>query len=365
MKESTCCDDGALYKGMFLFVVVISYFSTSLSPTKKKSIMRIFIPVSLFWCLLLFHTSLSAQNYERLNGPYGGGSKVYEGKNGILFQRLFEDDDLAVLFRSVDGGATWKKMPTPAARQVYDPFTVAYNGNLYGAAGKNLYVSVNDGQSWSGLNSPTAEAIVNVNALPNGVLLVSDYEKVYRSINNGQSWIAVLQTDVDAFYYNSYTDQVYAIGNQNIYVSNDGGLNWLPFYFDDFGDGSKEIISTSNGLVLVSGKGQIWKFDQSGNLIRTIGVSAGEDTYVEMAVSKTGDCLLLKNMQPIIRMIMEIIFCPSFRIQFLIDTSAHLLQQRMAQFLACCIQVVYIVLITMGRPGVFLLKASISQHRLK
>lgn len=250
--------------------------------------MRIFIPVSLFWCLLLFHTSLSAQNYERLNGPYGGGAKVYEGKNGILFQRLFEDDDLAVLFRSVDGGVTWKKLPTPAARQVYDPFTVAYNGNLYGAAGKNLYVSVNDGQSWSGLNSPTAEAIVNVNALPNGVLLVSDYEKVYRSINNGQSWIVVLQTDVDAFYYNSYTDQVYAIGNQNIYVSNDGGLNWLPFYFDDFGDGSKEIISTSNGLVLVSGKGQIWKFDQSGNLIRTIGVSAGEDTYVEMAVSKTG-----------------------------------------------------------------------------
>lgn len=250
--------------------------------------MRISIS-GLFLCILFgSFLNLNAQIYEKLNGPYGGGSKVYEGKNGILFQRLFEDDDLAILFRSVDGGATWKKMPTPAARQVYDPFTVAYNGNLYGAAGKNLYVSVNDGQSWSGLNSPTAEAIVNVNALQNGVLLVSDYEKVYRSINNGQSWTAVLQTDIDAFYYNSYSDQVYAIGNQNIYVSNDGGLNWLPFYFDDFGDGSKEIISTSNGLVLVSGKGQIWKFDQSGNLIRTIGVSAVDDAYVEMAVSKAG-----------------------------------------------------------------------------
>lgn len=256
-------------------------------------------------------------------------------------------------------------MPTPAARQVYDPFTVAYNGNLYGAAGKNLYVSVNDGQSWSGLNSPTAEAIVNVNALPNGVLLVSDYEKVYRSINNGQSWIVVLQTDVDAFYYNSYTDQVYAIGNQNIYVSNDGGLNWLPFYFDDFGDGSEEIISTSNGLVLVSGKGQIWKFDQSGNLIRTIGVSAGEDTYVEMAVSKTGRLFAFEKYAAYYSDDYGDNFLPLFRIQFLIDTSAHLLQQRMAQFLACCIQVVYIVLITMGRPGVFLLKASISQHRLK
>lgn len=256
--------------------------------------MRIFIPVCLFWCVLLFNTTLSAQNYERLNGPYGGGAKVYEGRNGVLFQRLFETDALCVLFKSIDGGETWKRMPTPPARQNTDPFTVGYNGNLYCAVGRKLYVSTNDGQSWANLNVPVTDFITCVNTLPNGTLFVGQYDQLYRSENNGQNWDNYALTGIAAIYYNAFSTQVYAINDGMIYVSLNNGQTWNPFYSNSFGNGNKEIIASDNGFVFVSGSGVVYKLDQNGNLLKIIDLVGSGISTVDIALSKNGRLFLFE-----------------------------------------------------------------------
>src|SRR6185436_16210035 len=96
----------------------------------------------LFIGIFLFRTGINAQLFEKVNGPYGGGSKVYEGKNGILFQILNHPDLYTnILYKSANGGSSWSRLPLAPATLDSDPIEVGLDGNLYCAKGEKLYKS--------------------------------------------------------------------------------------------------------------------------------------------------------------------------------------------------------------------------------
>ncbi|HEX5624747.1 MAG TPA: hypothetical protein VFX48_01920, partial [Saprospiraceae bacterium] len=56
----------------------------------------------LTFFLTILWTTTIAQQFQQLNGPYGGGTKVYEGRSGILYQFM----DSGEFYRSLDGGGS-------------------------------------------------------------------------------------------------------------------------------------------------------------------------------------------------------------------------------------------------------------------
>lgn len=147
--------------------------------------MRNFTLFSLlfFFSPFLLHSQFS---WQKLNGPSGGGFRVYAGKDGYIFTIEFGN----ILYRSNNGGQSWEKMPVTPANIWYWPLVVGADGNLYAGKSNSLYRSVNNGQSWTLLNNNIFHE--SIFALPGGEILIGDYnENIKRSTDNGQTWVTV------------------------------------------------------------------------------------------------------------------------------------------------------------------------------
>ncbi|MFZ1255662.1 MAG: hypothetical protein WAR77_04880 [Saprospiraceae bacterium] len=245
----------------------------------------------------IFSQVLHAQIYEKLNGPYGGGAKVYEGKSGNLFQFYYDTDDNLVIYRSVNGGSYWNRMPNSPMKTSYDPIVVGLDGNLYGALNDKIYTSVNNGQSWGTIKSPNTNPIRTVQALPNGVLLIAQEDKVYQSSNNGLNWVSFPLINMDRFFYNKYTNQVYAINFNKLYISNDFGITWGLLFEDTFGfEKEKELEVSSNGFIYIGAQAYFWKLDTNGTLILRTEFTSGASSIVDIALEPNGTLYASKNL---------------------------------------------------------------------
>jgi photosystem II stability/assembly factor-like uncharacterized protein len=242
-----------------------------------------------FLFTFLFCTLAEAQNFEKLNGPYGGGSKVYEGKNGVLFQIFKNTSSSAVIYKSDDDGLSWLKMPaTPVS---YALPVVGLDGNLYCTVSNTtkIYKSSDDGLSWI-LMKPLP--IINMRSmvvLPDGTILISTITELYRSSNNGLDWQRISNVDqIEYFFYNAQKFELYAMSRYKLYISKDKGLNWEILYSDNFGYNEKNLVVASNGSVLVSGENFIWKFDSTGKFIFKTEIFPNSWSPIEMGLSASG-----------------------------------------------------------------------------
>jgi uncharacterized repeat protein (TIGR01451 family) len=240
----------------------------------------------------IFNSPLEAQYFEKLNGPYGGGAQVWEGKNGVLFQLISVNTDNKTLFKSLNGGSSWLRINNIPALNYHDLVSMGYNGILYSYQGEKLFVSVNDGQSWSSINSPGVLNPSVFTALPNGYLLLASGNQIFQSTNNGLNWSNFVINDpsgVDAIFFNVSSNKAYAISDTRVFVSADLGLSWQLLYEDDFGQTEKNMVFASNGDILISGDGPIQRLDSNGNLIQKIYLpSMGTLDHVEIALSNSG-----------------------------------------------------------------------------
>ncbi len=267
------------------------------SPT-KDIIMRILFKTSLvlFLSLFLFHSGIDAQIFEKLNGPYGGGEKVLEGKNGVYFQVFTNDSYVHELYKSVNGGTHWTRVSTVPNVQGGNPLNVGLDGNLYALVNGKIIKSVNDGQSWSVLNSPPEAAfgLNTINALPDGTILCSSSGKVLQSTDNGQTWNSSSIYNINYFFYEDSKDRVYALSNETIYRSFDRGLNWTLFSATDFGNDNLNMVIAGNGNILVSGDEFIWRFDSTGILINKMDPFPGTSRQIDMAMGISGRLFAFK-----------------------------------------------------------------------
>jgi photosystem II stability/assembly factor-like uncharacterized protein len=187
----------------------------------------------LLACLLLgfLPMLLSSQtiSWQKVNGPSGGGNRVYPGKDGYIFTILDQNE----LYRSNNSGESWQKMPNVPASIWYWPLTVGADGNLYNANSQKIYRSTDNGASWSPISTVNIESVYG---LPGGIILTWDYSNnLKRSADDGLTWdtVATNVFTAESFSYNHSTGDVYAWGGNGstlepgqLWRSRDQGLTW-------------------------------------------------------------------------------------------------------------------------------------------
>jgi photosystem II stability/assembly factor-like uncharacterized protein len=137
----------------------------------------------------------------------------------------------STLYRSTDGGDTWKALVGPGFQVVAT--APDHPGTVY-AAGDRLLRSTDGGQTWTDVTPPPAGVRHYINSLavlPRGVILAADGSTVLRSADGGGTWSAVSTED---FGFGPLTilaapadpAHVAYASQRAIYVSADGGSSF-------------------------------------------------------------------------------------------------------------------------------------------
>lgn len=240
--------------------------------------------IVLLFIFSLFTTFLTAQNFEKLSGPYGGGSKVFEGKNGMLFQFT---NDSRTFYRSQDGGVNWKIYAYPSNSSNAN-ISIGADGSLFFVTFNQIYRSSNNGQSWSLVNLPSGVNSTSAYTLQNGTLLLYAESQIYWSVDNGQNWtLSNFNGSVSKFFSSKQMDWVFAISSDKLYLSKDSGKNWSLFYQDDFIGPWYDFAETSNSNIFISGLEYIWRFDTSSALLLKSTVKTFTSGVVHMCASSS------------------------------------------------------------------------------
>jgi photosystem II stability/assembly factor-like uncharacterized protein len=168
-------------------------------------------------------------------GP-GGGSvlslAVDSGNSAVVYAVAgVPYSNPGTLYRSADGGDTWKALVGPEFQVVAT--APDRPGTVY-VAGYQLLRSTDGGQTWSDLSPPSVGArhsISSLAVLPGGVVFAADGATVLRSADGGQTWSDVAGEDIG---YSPLTilvapadpGHVAYASRRAIYVSADGGSSF-------------------------------------------------------------------------------------------------------------------------------------------
>ena len=144
--------------------------------------------------------------------------------------------DVGILWKTVDGGASWIPLPLPFAGEVVDAQDLAVDPadpqTLYLVAGGGLFRSRDGGQTWERIGGPdnTYESVA-VQAGTPGTILAHGLVGVYRSTDHGDTWTQVLAREGDS--YVTYADfspadpnVVYAVSGTTLFRSDDAGATF-------------------------------------------------------------------------------------------------------------------------------------------
>lgn len=100
------------------------------------------------------------------------------------------------IFRSTDGGATWKQLPAqPASRRMFNGLVVDPTDSkrlFWGACGTNggIYRSIDAGESWERVFTQS-QWIFNLKTLPDGTIYAVGTTGCWRSTDHGTTWRAI------------------------------------------------------------------------------------------------------------------------------------------------------------------------------
>ncbi|MFA5834243.1 MAG: T9SS type A sorting domain-containing protein [Bacteroidota bacterium] len=143
---------------------------------------------------------------------------------------LFAGFKHGVLYRSLDGGNTWKIITT-LSKAIFD-IVPGKDGKIFASGPGGVYKSTNNGDTWSTINMAALLEGGYVEALavsPNKTIFASSIDALLRSTDDGVTWTRILGTNghlhpIDALIVTN-TGTIYTAWD-SAYVSTDNGNTW-------------------------------------------------------------------------------------------------------------------------------------------
>ncbi len=217
-------------------------------------------------------------------------------------KKIFIGTDYGI-YVSTDNGATWT-LPGSPTTTVYVNYggngspLVASGTNLFALANLDIYQSTDDGASWKQVSSPDSTRFYCL-ATNKTALLVGTDKGVYQSTDNGASWnqllpgfaIYSLTTKGNSIFAGSFLN--------GVFISTDNGITWsAPTYFktaDSWAIASVMALTT-NGNTLIAGTfsaglfisidtGKVWTRNLNNN---NVGAIAASETRIFAGTDSNG-----------------------------------------------------------------------------
>ncbi len=135
---------------------------------------------------LLGAQSLQAQ-WIQTNGPYGSDILCFAVNGSHIFAGTFGDG----VFLSTNNGTSWTTVNTGLTNTFV--LSLAVNGsNLFAGTGSGVFLSTNNGTSWTAVNTGLTNTFVRSFAVAGSNLFAgTNGDGVFLSTDNGSSWRAV------------------------------------------------------------------------------------------------------------------------------------------------------------------------------
>jgi Secretion system C-terminal sorting domain len=231
--------------------------------------------------------------------------------NGMAGTSIFAGTSSG-LFLSTDTGSHWNVANSGLSDTLVKALAVSPSGsgipNIFaGTQGGNVYISSNDGASWtavsSGLLTGAWEGGISIHSLTvtgtdifactnAGVFLSTNYGTIWKPVNNGISVVAVNAIAVDSN----------ITGNANIFagtfpsgvfLSTDNGSNWTPVNYG-INNGDINALAISGKNIFAGGAGGAYRSTNNGASWNNIGLmNSGEVVALLGASNGAGDRVIL------------------------------------------------------------------------
>lgn len=140
--------------------------------------------ISLF-VLLISICSINSQQWQQLNGPYGGSVRAFLSEGPFIYAGCSPGG----VYRSSNNGSSWQPVNEGIDRFDLDIRSlVSHNGKIYAGSINGLYTSTNSGINWN-------KDLLFPNSSVSSLMSSGDHifagtpSGVYISANNGASWI--------------------------------------------------------------------------------------------------------------------------------------------------------------------------------
>lgn len=163
---------------------------------------------------------------------------------------------------------------------------LAHNGVLYVATWEGVFKSVNNGDTWTAINSGLpgefGGSVVTVNTIAqhNGTLFIGTVlEGIYKSTDNGATWVS---SDTGLSFYAQTVRELisdgvnlFAATDSGVYKSSDNGATWQvnPILnegqFRSIYNANGNLFASNHGPTVLTGYG-IWTSSDGGNTWQSI-----------------------------------------------------------------------------------------------
>lgn len=180
-----------------------------------------------FLVLVLSSTEIQAQ-WVQINGPYGGIVDCF----AVSGTNLFVGTGVGV-FLSTNNGTSWTGGNVGMTDTVIQAIAISGANLFAGTWAGGVFRSTNNGTSWITINAGLSNSLVRALAVTETNLFAGTLGGgVFRSSNNGTNWTAANTGIVDSFVLAftvspAISERVFAgTGMGGVFLSTNGGTNW-------------------------------------------------------------------------------------------------------------------------------------------
>jgi hypothetical protein len=209
-------------------------------------------------------------------------SRFFSGK------KIFLISAFAIIGLSNIANAQWQQ--TSLSNTFVDAFAIKGDTIFAGTYGDGVYLSSNNGISWSAVNTGLTNLFVNALAIKGDTIFAGTDGGIFMSSNNGQLWAAVSSsTTVYALAISGNNIFAGTIGS-GVYLSSNNGQLWTAVNsgLTDLNvealaiKGDTIFAGTGGGVFMSSNNGQLWTAVNSGLTdlnVQTLAIS-GNNIFV-------------------------------------------------------------------------------------